>query len=402
VQALILAGGKGTRLGALAAGLPKPLVPVGGKPFIHYLIAALRRHGFTEIVLLVGSFRDTYAKVLGDGAALGVKLTLVPEDPPADTGGAVTLAAPYLADRFLMLNGDSFLDFNLLDLAARDAAQPWLAWLALREVPDVGRYGAVGLAGARVVAFGEKASSGPGLINAGVYWLTRDILGELGTPPSSMERDVLPRLAARGLLRGAVYDGRFIDIGTPDDLARADALLPEWERRPAAFFDRDGVLNRDTGYVHRAQDFVWIDGAREAIKRLNDRGWLVFVVTNQAGIARGFYQPADVDALHRWINDELCRLGAHVDGFYFCPHHPEGTAEGYGTVCDCRKPAPGLLRQAMRDWPVDRAASFMIGDKDIDMAAAQAAGVAGVLYRGGNLDRLVADTIGAGAPPNGR
>lgn len=396
MQAVILAGGKGTRLGALAAGLPKPLVPVGGKPFIHYLIAALRRHGFDEIVLLVGPFAAAYEKALGDGSMLGVRVRLVTEDPPADTAGALTLAAPYLSERFLMLNGDSFLDFNMLDLAAREAAEPWLAWLALREVPDVGRYGAVVLDGDRVMAFGEKAASGPGLINAGIYWLDRKVLGEIGSPPASMERDLLPRLVARGLVRGTAYEGRFIDIGTPEDLARGGTVLPDWERRPAAFFDRDGVLNRDTGYVHRAADFLWIEGAQQAIKRLNDRGYFVFVITNQAGIARGFYKPEDVETLHRWVNSELGPRGAHVDGFYYCPHHPEGTAEGYRMVCDCRKPAPGLLLQAMRDWPVRREGSFMIGDKDIDVAAAEAAGIEGLLFDGRkNLDDIVRDLLPA-------
>jgi D-glycero-D-manno-heptose 1,7-bisphosphate phosphatase len=392
VQAVILAGGKGTRLGALTGGMPKPLVPVGGKPFIHYLIAALRRHGFTDIVLLVGPFAAVYEKALGDGASLGVCVRLVPEYPPADTAGALTLAAPYLAERFLMLNGDSFLDFNMLDLASRMAAEPWLAWLALREVPDIGRYGAVVLDGDRIVAFGEKAASGPGLINAGIYWLDRKVLGEIGPPPVSMERDLLPRLVARGLVRGTAYDGRFIDIGTPEDLVRGSTLLPDWERRPAAFFDRDGVLNRDTGYVHRSTDFAWIAGAQQAIKRLNDRGYFVFVITNQSGIARGFYKPEDVETLHRWINDELKASGAHIDAFYYCPHHPDGTAEGYGVVCNCRKPEPGLLLQAMRDWPVRRESSFMIGDKCIDVAAAKAAGVRGLLFAGDgeeNLDDFV-------------
>jgi D,D-heptose 1,7-bisphosphate phosphatase len=380
VQAVILGGGKGTRLGALAQGLPKPLVPVGGRPFIHYLITALRRHGFTDIVLLVGPYRDSYANLLGDGSRLAVKATFVPEEPPADTAGALVLARPFLTERFLLLNGDSFFDFNLLDLAARESPDAWLVWLALRTVPDVGRYGAVLLEGTRVTAFGEKIASGPGLINAGVYWLKREVLDEIGPPPISMERDLLPRLIAHRLVNGTVYDGRFIDIGTPEDLARADMLMPDWEVRPAAFLDRDGVLNRDTGYVHRAEDFVWIAGAKRAIKCLNDLGYFVFVITNQAGVARGFYKAEDVDKLHQWINEDLQPTGAHVDAFYFCPHHPEGIAEGYGIVCDCRKPAPGLLLEAMRNWPVRRDGSFLIGDKDIDLAAAKAAGITGVLF----------------------
>lgn len=380
MQAVILGGGKGTRLGALAQGLPKPLVTVGARPFIHYLITALRRHGFTDIVLLVGPYRDSYANLLGDGSRLAVKATFIPEDPPADTAGALVLARPFLAERFLLLNGDSFFDFNLLDLAARESPEAWLVWLALRTVPDVGRYGAVLLEGTRVRAFGEKIASGPGLINAGVYWLKREVLDEIGPPPISMERDLLPRLIAHRLVNGTVYDGRFIDIGTPEDLARADMLMPDWEVRPAAFLDRDGVLNRDTGYVHRAEDFVWIAGAKRAIKCLNDLGYFVFVITNQAGVARGFYKPEDVDKLHQWINEDLQPTGAHVDAFYFCPHHPEGIAEGYGIICDCRKPAPGLLLEAMRNWPVRRDGSFLIGDKDIDLAAAKAAGITGVLF----------------------
>ncbi|HLI23207.1 MAG TPA: HAD-IIIA family hydrolase, partial [Stellaceae bacterium] len=306
------------------------------------------------------------------------------------TAGALALAAPYLDSRFLLLNGDSFLDFNLLDLVACDGGEPWLARLALREVENVGRYGAVTMNGDRIASFGEKAGSGRGLINAGVMWLKRDILAEIGVPPVSMERDVLPRLVARGLVRGAIYDGRFIDIGTPEDLARSATLLPLWETRPAAFLDRDGVLNHDTGYVHRAADFVWVDGAKQAVKHLNDRGYLVFVVTNQSGIARGLYGPAEVEALHRWINDELRQVGAHVDQFFYCPHHPEGVVPGYGIVCDCRKPAPGLLRQAMREWPVRREGSFMIGDKDIDVEAAHAAGIPGIRFAPhANLEAVV-------------
>jgi D,D-heptose 1,7-bisphosphate phosphatase len=393
MQAVILAGGKGTRLGPLTAGRPKPLVAVGGKPFILYLIAALRRHGFDDIVLLVGPFAETYRAHLGNGAALGVKLTLVPEDPPADTAGALVLAAAHLPSQFLLLNGDSFLDFNFLDLVARQSKRPWLVRLALREVADASRYGSVVMGGDRVLRFGEKSATGAGVINGGVYWLKRAILDEVGPPPASLERDVLPRLAAQGLVRGAIFDGRFIDIGTPEDLAKAGLLLPDWERRPAAFFDRDGVLNRDTGYVHRKQNFVWLAGAKEAIKRLNDHGWLVFVVTNQAGIARGLYRPRDVEQLHRWMNAQLRRIGAHIDAFYYCPHHPEGDNARYRRICDCRKPAPGMLVQAMRDWTVRSEESFMIGDKDTDMMAAQGAGVRGIRYENQNLDTLVADAI---------
>ena len=165
--------------------------------------------------------------------------------------------------------------------------------------------------------------------------------------------------------------------------------------KPAAFLDRDGVLNRDLGYVWRREDFHWLPGAERAVKRLNDAGYLVFVVSNQAGVARGLYRPEDVEVLHRWVNGELGKSGAHIDAFYYCPHHPSEGQGAYRVACDCRKPAPGMLLRAMREWPVDRAASFMIGDKAIDLEAAAAAGVRGLRFAGGDLDALVKSALGA-------
>lgn len=386
MQAVILGGGKGTRLAATG---PKALIEAGGKPFLVYLLAELHRFGIVDVVILTGPFADIYRACLGDGSRFGVRLSYVPEPTPAGTGGALTYAASYLAAEFLLLNGDSYFDINLLDLMTRRFSPDWLIGLALREIDDAARYGTVGLVGDNVTSFGEKAAAGRGLINAGIYRLRRELLTDIGPAPVSLEQDVIPRLVARGRVRGTVYSGHFIDIGIPADLARAQTLMPSWERRPTAFLDRDGVLNRDHGYVHRSEDFEWLPGAREAIRHLNDAGYLAVVVSNQAGIARGLYAPADVERLHRWINTELAKVGAHVDAFYYCPHHPtEGKGE-YRRVCDCRKPAAGMLLQAIREWPIDPTRSFMVGDKEIDMQAAAAAGIRGVRYSGGNLDALI-------------
>ena len=166
------------------------------------------------------------------------------------------------------------------------------------------------------------------------------------------------------------------------------------ERRPAAFLDRDGVLNRDTGYVHLPQEFEWLPSAKDAVKLFNDSNYLVIVVTNQSGVARGLYSANDVERLHRWINTELGHSGAHIDAFYYCPHHPEGL-DPYRLVCDCRKPAPGMLLQAMREWPVDRSRSFMIGDKDIDVEAAERAGIRGFRLGAENLLDLARKIVAA-------
>ena len=162
---------------------------------------------------------------------------------------------------------------------------------------------------------------------------------------------------------------------------------------PIVFFDRDGVLNADIGYLWRREDFVWMPGATETIRLFNSLGWRVVVVTNQSGVARGYYREDDVQSLHAWMNDSLGRMGAHIDAFYYCPHHLKGSVEQYKIECQCRKPKPGMIQKAMAEWQGEQATSFLIGDKDSDMEAAAAAGIQGFLFTGGNLLEFVEKTI---------
>lgn len=155
--------------------------------------------------------------------------------------------------------------------------------------------------------------------------------------------------------------------------------------RPAAFLDRDGILNEDVGYVSRTEEFRWCSGAVDGVRILNDHGYLVIVVTNQAGVAYGMYEEQAVVELHNWMNSELGRHEAHIDCFYYCPHHPQGKLPSYAFTCECRKPSPGMLTTAIREWNVDSSRSFLIGDKETDILAAKAAGIPGLLWRGGDV-----------------
>ena len=150
--------------------------------------------------------------------------------------------------------------------------------------------------------------------------------------------------------------------------------------KPAAFFDRDGVLNVDRGYAHLPQHLEWIPGAADAVRVLNEAGYLVIVVTNQSGVARGLYDEQTVNNLHAHMRETLNRQGARIDAFYYCPHHPEGTVAAYTLACRCRKPGIGMLEHAARDFPIDKSRSFLVGDKDTDMEAARAFGIAGVRF----------------------
>ena len=157
-------------------------------------------------------------------------------------------------------------------------------------------------------------------------------------------------------------------------------------RRPAVFFDRDGVLNHEVGYLFESSKLVWIDGAREAVKAVNDLGYFAFVVTNQSGVARGFYEEVHIQQLHDWMAAELGKVGAHIDAFEYCPFHPEGTVERYRQASHRRKPAPGMINDLLARFPVDVERSFLVGDQPTDLEAARAAGLKGYQFSGPNLE----------------
>jgi D,D-heptose 1,7-bisphosphate phosphatase len=391
-QCAILVGGLGTRLGALTVDLPKPLLPVGDRPFLAWLLRELCRWGFEEALLLTGHLSDRVRDAL-DGIASGLprpmRLVVSEEKVRAGTGGALWHAREHLDSRFLLLNGDSLLDTNLAPhLAAEDPADA-SGRLVLRSIPDASRYGVVEMTGGRVQAFAERPEPGrPGLINAGLYVLRREIVEHLH-PVCSLEAEVLPALATAGRLRGAAASGYFVDIGVPSDLARAREELPFRLRRPALFFDRDGVLNRDHGWVGSRDRWEWIPGAQEAVRLATEAGWHVFVITNQSGVARGHYTEADVGVLHGWMTGVLRNAGGNIDDVRYCPFHPEAAVPAYRRLSDWRKPGPGMLLDLLRAWELDPASCVMIGDQVSDMEAARRAGMTGHLFSGFNLADFV-------------
>ena len=162
----------------------------------------------------------------------------------------------------------------------------------------------------------------------------------------------------------------------------------------AAFFDRDGTLNVDKAYLYRIEEFEWTPDAVEAIRACNEQDFLVIVVTNQSGVARGYFTEEDVKKLHRWMNEELARQGAHIDAFYYCPHHPDAAVEAYRQDCSCRKPKAGMVEQACRDFLVEQGSSFLVGDADRDIECASRAGIRGVKYEGGSLLACVRPCLG--------
>ncbi len=401
-QCAVLVGGLGTRLGAITADTPKPMLDVGGRPFLFWLLRELSRFGVEEVLLLAGHLADRVAaELFGIAELLPRRLAIdISEEPVrAGTGGALFHARDRMRDRFLLCNGDSLLDTNLAHLLAggRLDAPEIVGRLLLRRLSDTSRYGAVETEGDRIIAFRERGEvAEPGFINAGITLLDRRVLDEV-TEVCSLESDVLPRLAARGALCGTSTEGWFIDIGVPEDLARARRELATRMRRPAVFLDRDGTINVDHGWVGSRDRFEWIDGALEAVRMATEAGRHVFIVTNQSGVARGHYDEAAVEALHIWLAEEARRAGGTIDDVRYCPDHPEAVVAAYRRTNDWRKPGAGMILDLMRAWDVDASGSFMVGDQPSDIKAAKAAGIAGHLFTGGNLADFIAPLL-AGSP----
>ncbi|NGZ88029.1 HAD-IIIA family hydrolase [Duganella aceris] len=387
-QVVILVGGRGTRLGNLTDENPKPLLPVGDRPFLSYLLDTIIRQGFDKIVLLAGYRSAQIADFVAAYDAHGADIRIVTETEPLGTGGALYNALDQLDQQFILMNGDTLFDINLNAFAAPQLA-PALCRLALRTVDDTSRYGRVTLQHGHVNSMAEKGVAGEGLINGGIYLLDKAAIAGIGAGFCSLENEVFPELLAQGRLTGLEYSNFFLDIGIPVDYDLAQTAIPALADRPAAFLDRDGVINEDSNYAHRPDQIRWIPGAFEAVRLLNDSGYNVFVVTNQAGIARGMYDALAVNQLHDWMQQEFRRHGAHIDGFHFCPHHPE-----FDTACDCRKPEPGMLIAATAAMPSRLQGSFLIGDKDSDIQAANRFGIPGHSFQGDeNLRDFVARII---------
>ncbi len=319
---------------------------------------ACARHGFSEVVVVCPETSRP------DRERAGLRVTFA-EASSHGLGADLRNLAPILASDFVLLDAAAWPDINMLDLAlAHRAARD--RWLTLAR-------GAVPRSAAAV-------PDGPG---SGVCVLDRRLVDMLAGSQSLAEAVAAATRAGR--VGAVTYDRPSLSGG---------AASPP---RPALFLDRDGVVNEDCGFVCDIERFRWVAGTPEAIKAANDRGYLVFVVTNQSGVARGFFAEEAVHRVHRHIQAELRAIGAHVDDFRYCPYYPQGSVPAYARDSSWRKPNPGMLLDLMAHWSVDKSRSIMIGDRDSDAAAGIAAGVEGYTLRDGEtLAHVVGRIFAAG------
>ena len=378
---MILAGGFGTRLQSVLRDRPKVLAEVNGRPFVTILLDQLAGAGVEQIVLCTGHLGDQVQEALGSDYR-GVPLRYSHEEQPLGTGGAIRQAFErYEADTFLVSNGDSYVDADLSAFLKWHRGAGREASLLLTWVKDCARFGTVETeADGRICGFFEKRNLAcAGWISAGVYLLSREFLRVLpALTLFSIERDVFSTMLDRGL-GGYRVRAPFIDIGTPQSLASAQAFfagIRRGARRRFVVLDRDGTLIHQKDYLSSPDQVELTPRAAEALVYLQKMGLGVVMVTNQSGIGRGFFDIARVEEIHARMLDLLAQESANVDAIYVCPHIPDEN-------CACRKPQPGLLLRAAAEFGFVPAETFMIGDKECDIEAGRRCGATTFLVRTG-------------------
>lgn len=373
MRVLILAGGFGTRLASVVKDTPKPMAPVVGRPFLEYQIEYLRNQGFAKFTLLTGYLSEQIESHFGDGSRFGVEISYSVEREPLGTGGAIRQAMESSTaageNEFLILNGDGLFatDYRRFVELSRDAALS----IALKFTDDLSRYGAVDIDEQfRIVSFREKTGlSGEGYINAGAYFVKREALALFPSGKFSIETAVFQPQSVKRVLAGIPCGGKFVDIGTPESFDWAQSHLPGWLKEkftPCLFLDRDGVLIQHKSYLHKVEDVVIVEEMAKLAATAKAKGWRVVVITNQAGVARGYFEEADCEAVHERIVNLLSERGVKVDDWFTCFTHPDGKVAHYTRESFRRKPKPGMVLQACEKYPIDLARSLMIGDNVSD------------------------------------
>ena len=398
-KAAIVAGGKGTRIRSMTGNrIPKALVPVAGTPIVFRQMDLLVRSGVTDVAVIAGHLAEQLRLAMTPhAAALGLGLRFFVEREARGTAGGLLAAREYLSgDEFLVLYGDIAVEMDLARLVSFHRAAAAVATIVAHPNDHPHESDLLATDGeGHVTAVLPRATRGPGhyrnLVPAGVYCVSPGIFHYL-EPDVKQDfiRDVFPRMLQDGATVCAYNTPEYLrDMGTPGRYAMVERdietslceRLHFGHRRPAVFFDRDGVLNRDGGNsgLTSAGELELLPGAAEAVRLVNDRGQLAVLVTNQPGVAKGFMAAAALEEIHARLETLLGHGGAKLDRIYCCPHHPEGgfagEVNGLKVECECRKPRPGMLLRAAEELPIQLDESCVIGDSARDVGAARAAGV---------------------------
>jgi len=388
-QAVILAGGIGARLRPLTYEVPKPMVLVNNRPFLEYLIDMLRENGISEVVLLLGYLAEKVTQHFGDGSRFGVNIKYSIGKVSDKTGTRIRNAKFLLNDFFLLMYCDNYWPLNLKRLFESYTKQQILALATVYTNKDAITRNNILVGGDGKVMKYDKTREDNNLngVEIGFFIMNKKILEIMPNRNFSFEEETLPQLITGNQLHGYQTDHRYYSISTPERLELMEKFL---QPKKVIFLDRDGVINKNppkADYVKTWEEFEFLEGAIQALKLLNQNGYDIYIVTNQAGIARGVMREQDLINIHENLRKEVEKHNARITAIYYCPH-------GWDDGCECRKPNPGMLFRAAREHHLDLTKSIFIGDDERDLEAGNAVGCKTfIITPGENLLKIVQSVL---------
>ncbi len=402
MKAVILAGGKGTRLGEISKEIPKPMVRIGGKPILEHQVDLLKRYSIEDIIIITGYLSEVIETYFKDGSGFGVNISYYQESTPLGTTGGIKEVEDQLHEDFLVLYGDVMINLDLNRLISYHRTHGGIATLVLHPNDHPQDSDLVELnEDGKVIVFHAKPHDPDGLfhnmVNAALYVLSPSILNILPKgKKADFGKDIFPRIVEDTWVLGYPTAEYLKDVGTPERLKEVteDYLSGKIERlnrenkRRAVFLDRDGVILRKVDLLHTLEDVELYPFTGKALNLLNSTEFLAILITNQPVIARGLCTLEGLDDIHKKMETLLGREGAKLDGIYFCPHHPDrgfpGEVPEYKIMCSCRKPDIGMLENAARDFNIDLEQSYFVGDSFRDIECGENAGMRTVGVRTGD------------------
>jgi len=406
MKTVIMAGGKGTRAAEIANDIPKPMIPICGKPILEYQIDCLKRNNLTDIILVIGHLGQHIKDYFKDGKEFGCNISYYEETQPLGTAGAL-FKLENLSEDFLLLNGDVILDMDFSRMIEfhieKKSNSRCPAYATLAVHPNSHPYDS-----SLIISNHENQITGwlnkederkwyKNQVNAGVHILTVEFLKyiSLDKEKIDLDRDMLKPNISSGRIYAYSTPEYIKDMGTPERYAQVTNDIKKGvvagknlhNKQRAVFLDRDGTINTYDDFVRKPENLHLINGVPDAVKKINSLGFLVIVITNQPVIARGEVDFDTLDSIHNKMETDLGKEGAYLDDIYFCPHHPDKGFEGerpeYKIICECRKPKPGMILDAEIKFNIDLSKSYMAGDHNRDIQCAIKAGCKAVFIKGG-------------------
>ena len=365
-QCLILAGGIGSRLGQITKKVPKPLIKINKNIFLDYLIKNLYRQGIREFIILTWYKNKLFKKNLPIKYKES-KIKIICEKKKLGTSGAIKNAEKYLHKSFFVVNGDTFFDINIRDLELEINNNASDAGVALVKSALYHKQYNYKINNQNIVTQFKLSNQKKKFVSGGIYYFKKKNLTLLQKGYSDIDKNLVYKIFNRKKITAKIFNKNFIDIGTKKSLKKAPKFINKTLNKPCCFLDRDGVINEEKNYVHKVRDFKWRKNIFKAIKLLNDSNFRVIILTNQAGIAKGFYSEKQFHMLNDWMQKQFNLKGCFIDDVYYCPYHPSAKIKKYKKKTNLRKPGNGMIKKAFKDWTINKNKSFMIGDSEKDI-----------------------------------